>query len=278
MTYVVEVHPYLDSASLFSKVASQPWAMYLDSGVTNLSLKTSAHAGYDILAIKPRVTLVTQDQLTTVSHGDVVEQTSADPLQLIRTHLDESVAPGDSAIGSSACSYLPGAIGYFAYDLARRFEKQDEIALNDELLPEMAIGVYDVVVVVDHKRKLTQLVLRVSEKGSQAYLDSHALQLQWRTLIEAELIDHKQDQALEIEIEERLKSEPIQDNMNRQHYSKCFNSVRNYTVEGDCYQVNLAKRFTAKVAGNAWLTYSKLRSASPAPYGAYFNFPFAQVL
>jgi para-aminobenzoate synthetase component 1 len=279
MTYVVESHPYLDSASLFSRVASQPWAMYLDSGVTPLSLKTSAHADYDILAIKPRVTLVTQDQLTTVSHGHVVEQTSADPLQLIRSYLDESAtATDDSADGSYACSYLPGAIGYFSYDLARRFENHDEIALNDELLPEMAIGVYDVVVVVDHKRKLTQLVLRVSEKGSQAYLDSQALQAQWRIVIEAELINHEQDEGLEIEIEERLKSEPIQDNMNRQHYSKCFNSVRNYTVEGDCYQVNLAKRFTAEVAGNAWLTYSQLRSASPAPYGAYFNFPFAQVL
>ncbi|MFT4629763.1 MAG: para-aminobenzoate synthetase component 1 [Arenicella sp.] len=279
MTYVVEAHPYLDSASLFSKVASQPWAMYLDSGVTHLSLNVSEDAEYDILAIKPRVTLVTQDQLTTVSHGDVVEHTCADPLELIRNYLDEPAAITDESVASEyLSSYLPGAIGYFAYDLARRFEKQDEIALNDELLPEMAVGVYDVVVVVDHKRKLTQLVFRVSENGSQAQLDSQALQAQWRTLIEAQLTNQEQDQAIEIVFDEKLKSEPIQDNMNQQQYSQCFNSVRNYTVEGDCYQVNLAKRFSAKVAGNAWLTYYQLRSASPAPYGAYFNFPFAQVL
>jgi para-aminobenzoate synthetase component 1 len=279
MTYVVESHPYLDGASLFSKVAAQPWAMYLDSGVTPLSLNISEHAEYDILAIKPRVTLVTQDHLTTVSYGDVVEHTSADPLELIRNHLEEPAVVSDqSETGDHPCSYMPGAIGYFAYDLARRFERLDEIALNDELLPEMAVGVYDVVVVVDHKRKLTQLVLRVSENGSQAQLDSQALQAQWRTLIEAELTSHEQDKTFEIVLEERLKSEPIQDNMNQQHYSQCFDSVRNYTVEGDCYQVNLAKRFSAKVSGNAWLTYYQLRSASPAPYGAYFNFPFAQVL
>lgn len=279
MSYLVETHRYLDSARLFSKVASQPWAMYLDSGVSSSNLKISAHAEYDILAIKPRVTLVTEGPLTTISHGAIVEQSSVDPLELIRRHLGELTEALEApAAANDPDQYLPGAIGYVSYDLARRFEKQDEFALNDELLPEMAIGIYDVIVVIDHKRKLTQLMMRVSEKGSQAYIDSDSLQTQWRTLIEAELINQEQNDSAEIELKEQLKSEPIRENMNQQHYLQSFNAVRDYTVEGDCYQVNLAKRFTANVTGNPWLTYYQLRTASPAPYGAYFNFPFAQVL
>lgn len=279
MTYEVESYPYLDSASLFSRVASQPWAMYLDSGVTDSNADKSVHAAYDILAIKPRVTLVTDGQLTAVSNGSMVEQSSMDPLELIRSHLGEPLVPLDaSSRHKNPAPYLPGAIGYLAYDLARRFENQDEVALNDELLPEMAIGIYDVVVVVDHRRKLTQLVLRVSERDSQADIDGNSLQTEWRTLIAAEVNNPGQNKGTEKEQEGRLMSEPIQENMNQQHYSQCFDSVRDYTVEGDCYQVNLAKRFSARVTGNAWLTYCQLRSASPAPYGAYFNFPFAQVL
>jgi len=53
---------------------------------------------------------------------------------------------------------------------------------------------------------------------------------------------------------------------------------KHYIAEGDCYQVNLAQRFSAKAHGDGWVAYQKLREISPAPFMAYMNFGDLQVL
>jgi para-aminobenzoate synthetase component 1 len=40
----------------------------------------------------------------------------------------------------------------------------------------------------------------------------------------------------------------------------------------------LAQRFSAAVQGDPWDTYRRMRADNPAPYGAYLNLPFGQVL
>ena len=48
--------------------------------------------------------------------------------------------------------------------------------------------------------------------------------------------------------------------------------------DGDCYQVNLAQRFSAQAAGDPWLAYQALRVMNPAPFAAYLSTPYAHVL
>jgi para-aminobenzoate synthetase component I len=47
---------------------------------------------------------------------------------------------------------------------------------------------------------------------------------------------------------------------------------------GDCYQINLAQRFSAAAAGDSLSAYLMLRSLSPAPYSAFLNLPQGQIL
>jgi para-aminobenzoate synthetase component 1 len=61
-------------------------------------------------------------------------------------------------------------------------------------------------------------------------------------------------------------------------YHQAFNRIRDYIREGDCYQVNLAQRFQAPCTGDPWLGYRRLRAINPAPFAAYLNLPFGQVL
>ncbi|MGH6635613.1 MAG: aminodeoxychorismate synthase component I, partial [Gammaproteobacteria bacterium] len=51
-----------------------------------------------------------------------------------------------------------------------------------------------------------------------------------------------------------------------------------YIREGDCYQVNLAQRFSARARGDAWLAYRQLRSLNPAPFSAFLSTPSGAVL
>src|SRR3954469_2086811 len=100
-----------DGAMLFEAVADLPWAVFLDSGSHHLT-----QSRYDIIAAEPYITLTTRGRLTEI-RAQSVELSRQDPLTLLRTQL--------SADPALACDlpFTGGAIGYFAYDLARRFER-----------------------------------------------------------------------------------------------------------------------------------------------------------
>src|SRR5690606_38981037 len=61
-------------------------------------------------------------------------------------------------------------------------------------------------------------------------------------------------------------------------YRTAFARVQDYLQRGDCYQVNLARRFRAGYRGDPWRAYCQLRALGPAPFGAYLSLPFAEIL
>jgi para-aminobenzoate synthetase component 1 len=67
-------------------------------------------------------------------------------------------------------------------------------------------------------------------------------------------------------------------NLDATAYRRAFARIQRYIAAGDCYQVNLAQRFAAPVAGDHWLGYQALRRLNPAPYSAYLNHPAARIL
>lgn len=262
--------PYLNSADLFDKVADQPWAIFLDSGVENSQTSATKHADFDVLAIKPQSTLVFDGERTHYQHGAIEESLHGDPIAILQAAVPEITEGVEEKF-----SYVPGALGYFSYDLARQYETLPNLAEDDEKLPSMAMGVYLCIVLVDHKAQKTWL-LSLGEAN-----DTVAVVEEWVDLIEWSVDYLSDDEFAAMEDDHdngRLLSGMLEENMDRALYRKSFEDVRRYTIEGDCYQVNLAKRFSCMVAGDAWLTYRFMRSRSPAPYGAYINLPFAQVL
>ena len=266
--------PYINSVDTFARVADQPWAIFLDSGARANHSRSSKHADFDVLAIKPSCTLVFDGDSINYRKGGNEETLYGDPLAILQAAIPKV---SEEIVDEIDCAYLPGALGYFSYDLARQYEDLPCLARNDENLPEMAIGIYSVVVVVDHTLRKTQII----SLGSSA--DVLSIVEEWRDLIEVDT------NFQELGFDEFVHFAPdargaglicglLEDNMNAVDYHKAFQTVRDYTLEGDCYQVNLSKRFSTQVTGDAWETYQFLRFVSPAPYGAYMNLPFAQIL
>lgn len=262
--------PYLDSADLFDKVADQPWAIFLDSGVSANRALLGGHANFDVLAMKPNTTLVFDGQATHFQRGAIEETLHGDPTAIL-----QAAIPAIDEVDRGRFAYVPGALGYFSYDLARYFEKLPDLAEDDEHLPSMAMGIYSVIVLVDHQQQKTWL-LSLGEAP-----DTQAIAGEWMDLVEWS-VDYSTDDSFaevsDLADNGRLLSGMLEENMDKTVYKKSFDEVRKYTIAGDCYQVNLAKRFSCMVAGDAWLTYRFMRSLSSAPYGAYINLPFAQVL
>lgn len=244
--------PYFsDSAALFSVIASQPWAVFLDSGYP-----FSEQGRYDILAAEPRVTLVTHGEITQINRNGTVSLSNQNPFDLVKQELTQTRYDGFAGL-----PFNGGAIGYFSYDLARRLEKLPVIAEDAEHIPEMAVGIYRWAVIVDHHTK-------------QSYLIGHDCdEYHWQILIGlfSRLPEAPSSQTF------RVISD-IQPNMTKADYAHAFTRIKHYLKEGDCYQVNLTQRFGADCSGEPWAAYQLLREMNAAPFSAYLNFPEVQIL
>lgn len=64
---------------------------------------------------------------------------------------------------------------------------------------------------------------------------------------------------------------PFSSNMDDQDYRSAFARIQAYIQAGDCYQVNLAQRFSSRFEGDPWAAYKRLRAVAAAPFSAYLE-------
>lgn len=248
----ISLLPYCpDSAERFEAVADEPWSVFLDSGQPR-----STMGRLDILAARPYITLVTRGGMTEIHERNRTTLSPADPFDLLRRYLAADGQP-------TALPFMGGAIGYFGYDLARRIEKLPSHARDVEAIPDMAVGIYDWAVVVDHTQRASWLVGAGRDAQTNAIWD--------------ELIALFSD-APRVTARRPFQVGSISCNFTPDSYRQAFSRVQHYIRAGDCYQVNLAQRFAAEVSGDHWLGYQALRRLNPAPYSAFLNFPGARIL
>jgi para-aminobenzoate synthetase component 1 len=237
-----------DAGTYFAAIRDLPWAAWLDSG---------GRGRFDILVAQPVITLVTQGKQTEVSGPAGVSRSGEDPFVLIRKQLGPPIAPLPDV------PFAGGALGYWSYDLARRYRRFPACARDDEHLAEMAVGIYDWAIVVDHHELSARLVSR----------QRHPVTVQRLPQILARLNTTDLKAAPDFKVVGKVVSNFTQD-----EYRLAFDAVQKYLHEGDCYQVNLAQRYSAHAEGDAFAAYLELRRMSPAPYSAFLDWPQVQVL
>ncbi len=246
--------PYrADSTLYFEPLADKAWAVFLDSG------RPLTGAGrYDILAADPYITLTTRDAVTEIRCADQVRLSPQDPFALLRSQLGEQIPPRPDL------PFCGGAIGWFSYDLARRIERLPTLAENAEQIPDMAIGIYDWALIVDHLTHKARLVSLGRDPRTRE---------RWDALVSMFRAPRPAPTRSRLRVLDSPRS-----NMTRGEYGRAFDRVKSYLLEGDCYQINLAQRFSAPVTGDPFAGYRTLRRLNPAPFSAYLRTPFAQVL
>lgn len=250
---IVELPYRRNSAELFEPIANEPWGIFLDSGFPLID-----SGRYDIIAARPYKTLVTTGAETTIggmTRG--ADHSATDPFVLVREQLEER------AENRSAIPFCGGALGYFAYDLGRRLEHIPALARGDVTMPDMAVGLYDWAVVVDHHMRRTWMV------GQGRCPDTErnwpALERMFRT-------------AVQVRLPRYTVRGDVNSNMSRDRYAQAFERIRHYIREGDCYQVNLAQRFEIEISGDPWDIYLDMRRHNPAPYSGFMRLPQGAVL
>ena len=241
------------AATLFDAVADDPWSMLLDSGAAG-----RVRGRYDIIVAEPVATLTTRGDTTVVERAGSRESSGADPFALLRAEL------GPPAPRPAGVPFAGGALGYFGYDLARRLERLPVHAADAEDIPDMAVGIYDWAVVIDHDRGRCCLAGTGRDPRTRARWDA------LRRRFEAPPPPAART-PLRVPGEARANFDAV-------GYRAAFGRVQDYLRAGDCYQVNLAQRFEVAAHGDPWAAFRRLRAINPAPFAAYLNVPGVQVL
>ena len=257
--YSLPYFNFSDSAEIFTPFANDKWAIFLDSGRPR-----STQGRYDIISANPVCTLVTHGETTLITTKADVIKSNVNPFELLKTELTRYGDMFDTShITEFDLPFVGGAIGYFAYDLARRLENLPTIAKDEEAIPDMAVGIYNWAFIIDHQTEQSFLLCQ-DDETEKKYID---------TLSKLHKCKNKQSKAKSFVVTSEIKSHFSQDG-----YAQAFEKIKYYLIEGDCYQVNLTQRFSATCEGNTWEAYEALRKINAAPFSAYLNFPDVKIL
>ena len=243
---------------LFTPIANEPWAIWLDSGQSE-----HIDSCFDIIVWQPEVTLCTFGVKTHIHYIqiDKIIISEEDPLMLVESVQQQvlsTLTPSKEKL-----PFLGGSLGYFSYDLGRRFEKLPIEAEQDIDLPEMAVGIYSQAIIFDHKRK--EYFLICSEEKRPA-LTSFLLSLS------------KTEQNKTKEQKSFTLTSSWQSNMAKASYIEKFRQVQQFLLSGDCYQINLSQRFNASYQGDEFEAYVALRSENKAPFSAFIRLENTAIL
>ncbi|CAM3934118.1 aminodeoxychorismate synthase component 1 [Rahnella bruchi] len=234
----------------FTPLSALPWAMLLHSGSAQ-----HQHNRFDILVADPLITLTTRGGLTQIEQHGVEQCRNDDPFSLLEEQL---AVCGLHAESSPDFPFLGGALGLFGYDLGRRIEELPQIAARDIELPDMAVGIYDWALIADHHLQRLTLVCHGDISARLRWLD-----------------EHQQNRSVPASF--RLDA-PWQANMSRAEYGQKFRHIQEYIRSGDCYQINLAQRFSTHYSGDEWQAFLRLNEANRAPFSAFLRLPANAVI
>ncbi|NOI71700.1 aminodeoxychorismate synthase component I [Vibrio owensii] len=228
--------------SLFSRIEQQPWAMLLRS-----ASETHIDSRFDVLVANPIATLETIAGDTQIKTDTQEYVSQDDPFSLL-DELQQQLLPNLELGAEWDLPFVGGALGYFSYDLGRRVESMPELATKDLQTPDMAVGLYEWALVVDHKLEKACVVGQNIEQAWQ-WLNSQS----------------------PADVEDFKLIGDWQSNMTQASYASRFDRVQEYLLSGDCYQINLAQRFNASYQGSEWQAYTKLEAANQAPFSAFIR-------
>jgi para-aminobenzoate synthetase component I len=164
--------------------------------------------------------------------------------------------------------FQSGAAGYFGYELHRHLEAIPLGRRDAMALPEMALGLYDVVAAYDHRAQSALVMAsghpEPTETGRRARARARARALAARL----------SEEPLPLPVASHRQPVSVRSNFTRADYEAAVQRVIDYILAGDIFQANLSQRFEADLPEglSPFALYCVLSRINPAPFAAYLNF------
>jgi anthranilate synthase component 1 len=206
---------------------------------------------YSFIGVMPRATLIFRDGTATILETAGVRTVNyADPLDLLREELGAYRREGRRDLPR----FSGGAVGYVAYEAARRFERLPAAERDVLRMPEAAFAIYDTVVCFDHVRH-SLLVIAHDEVGAREGAEQRIARV--FAALDAPL-------ALPRPSDRRVRT--VTANGTPEEFRARAKRARELIAEGDCIQIVVAQRFDVRPAPEPLALYRALRHVNPSPY------------
>ncbi|TYL47573.1 aminodeoxychorismate synthase component I [Marinomonas sp. IMCC 4694] len=269
MSEVEYIHlPYQASLlSFFSAVRDLPYPALLDSNHAHFP-----DTQHDILVAGPLARIHTKkegDPITWLTKPLYSLSKTDNPMTLLNELMTFICQEPWAKNAPKERPFIGGLLGYYGYESGHFVEHLPDTVEHDIALDTLNIGLYSWAVVTKHHTKTTQLILSPwCDAETAADLINRFTSACDDVLVKHSL-HHTQAFAL---------TSPFISNMSATDYAEKFAAVQAYIQSGDCYQVNLAQRFSSTYEGDTFTAYQALRHACPTPFSAYLQLSAEQSL
>lgn len=251
--------------SLYKALRQQPYPVLLDSNHDSFP-----DTQFDILAANPiaRVyALQGSHQIEWRNHVLYPLDNAAQPLPLLDQLYSFITQEPWAKSAPKDIPFTGGLLGYYGYECGHYVETLPDTVMHDISLDQLSVGLYGWGIVTSHASKKTELIVTpwCSKQEEDALLALIHDTLTHTT--EPDFLAHNRQKTTQ---SFRLKT-PFVSNMTAQEYKTKFETVKDYILSGDCYQVNLAQRFSSTYTGDVIDAYQRLREVCPTPFSAFME-------
>ncbi|GGW88394.1 aminodeoxychorismate synthase component I [Alteromonas halophila] len=241
--------------TIFEEVCHTDMAVLFDSASEH------SDSRYSIMAWSPKAWLTTRQGESHIRYRDseLIERVTSPPFTALKNLHHALVSTlsiaGDSQRLADELPFLIGVAGLAGYDTGRYYEALPTEAEDDYDCPDVVVGLYDQSLIED----------RVTGMQYHCRLD-------YLPRLDLSGIDAKPETG-RFALASRWVS-----NLSKQAYVNALERINTYLHTGDCYQVNMAQRFTAAYTGDPFTAYCRLRDSNKAPFSAYLHHQGSHVL
>ena len=208
---------------------------------------------YSFLGGRPLLVLTGRDGRTVLEGRTVGRRTLAhEPLAL----LAELLTSGVEAL--PVASFPGGAVGYLAYDAARRFMPLGLGPPDDLRLPDLHFLFPAEVVIIDHLDEVTH-ILAYGRRSRDARCEEIGMILGRR----------REGEAGRARLGAGSGASGVRSNLSLGGFAARVERIRRHIREGDVYQVVLSRRFLLENVPPPLELYARLRQGNPSPYMYY---------
>lgn len=156
--------------------------------------------------------------------------------------------------------FIGGGIGYIGYDGIRAYEEIGDELPDDLGMPDVHLMFYKNIIIFDHSNESVYVLAMNPNQEPEHILDERLENLK---------IALKPAQRMETAEEADMYFAP---DMAKQQFINNVNKAKSYIDKGEVLQVVLSQRMQAKIVGDPFTFYRKLRRANPSPYMFYIDF------
>ncbi|WP_026476858.1 aminodeoxychorismate synthase component I [Alkaliphilus transvaalensis] len=248
---IKEINTLLDSFQLYTIFKSSSYSFFLDSGMNHDRLGKYSFIGFD-----PHLVFKSKDNKVEIIEDNKTICYIGDPFEKLKEVFDKYQREYKSEF-----PFVGGFVGYLSYDLCHHIENLPRTALDDVNIPDCFFGLYDGVIIIDHRKNKTY-VASLGIKGDPSVIVD---EIHTR-------IKEAEEVGVVINLQSKEKEVAFHSNFEKDEYIKTVNKVKDYIKAGDIYQANLTQRFHCQIEETPYEIYGKLRGINPAPFASFIDF------